>query len=590
MKTHLTTLPRIAFCALCVSTGALIAAQPSTPGAGGAASTGNQQQLTLTGGEPNAAVTQLVLSGANFGSTFSGTVTLAAPGGVVSLPVQSFDAAAQELTVGLPSTLISFPGTYIVTVTNGTGANHTASLAVTFGEVGPVGPVGPQGIQGAVGPQGAQGPQGPQGPKGDKGDIGATGSTGATGPQGDIGPQGPKGDRGDKGDKGDTGAQGPQGLKGDTGATGPQGAQGLVGPIGPIGPQGPQGLQGAQGAQGPQGLQGPAGADGQTGPQGQPGPKGDAGASPFSLVGTAAVYTGGSVGVGTTTPAGIFDAHAASPSPVADQIAAARVILNGTNITHLWQSFTVGRTGQMTKIRTPLYASGDANATMTLYSGEGVSGPVVFTQAAPNGDCTFNTPVSVVAGQQYTFEFNFPGGVHPELATYNSGINDGYTFPGTGLYDWAFTTFVRDPARAFVVEAGTANVAIGTDHVTTGHAISTGTGAYLSIGGVWTNNSDINLKTNFEHADAREILEKLSRLPMQTWRYKTEPAGVRHIGPMAQDFHQAFGLGLDERHISTVDEGGIALAAIQALHHAITELKQQNDALRARVDALAEKP
>jgi hypothetical protein len=582
MKTHLPMLPRIALCAICVASSALFAAQTSTPGGGGATTTGNQSQLVLTGGEPNSAVTQLVLSGANFGSTFTGTVTLAAPGGAVTLPVRSFDATAQELTVGLPSTLITFPGTYIVTVAAGNGASQSSSLAVTFGEVGPV---GPQGIQGAVGPTGPTGPIGPtgaQGPKGDKGD------------KGDAGAQGPQGLQGLKGDTGATGPQGLQGVKGDTGLAGAVGATGPIGPIGPQGAQGPQGAmgpqgpQGAVGSQGPQGAQGPAGADGAVG---APGPQGPAGASPFSLVGTAAVYTAGSVGVGTTTPAGVFDVHASSASTAtADVNVSPRVILNGTNITHLWQSFLVTRTGEMTRIRTPLYSSGDANATMTLYIGEGTAGTVVFTQAAPNGDCTFLTPVPVVSGQQYTFEFNFPGGVHPEMANYSSGINDGYSFPGTGMYDWSFTTYVRNPARAFVVEASTANVAIGVDHVTSGHAISTGTGAYLSTGGVWTNNSDINLKTNFARADGQEILEKLARLPMQTWQYKTEPSEVRHIGPMAQDFRRAFGLGLDERHISTVDEGGIALAAIQGLYEALVELKKENATLRARLDALAEAP
>jgi trimeric autotransporter adhesin len=32
---------------------------------------------------------------------------------------------------------------------------------------------------------------------------------------------------------------------------------------------------------------------------------------------------------------------------------------------------------------------------------------------------------------------------------------------------------------------------------------------------------------------------------------------------MAQDFHAAFDLGTDERHIATVDADGVALAAIQ---------------------------
>jgi uncharacterized protein YlxW (UPF0749 family) len=60
---------------------------------------------------------------------------------------------------------------------------------------------------------------------------------------------------------------------------------------------------------------------------------------------------------------------------------------------------------------------------------------------------------------------------------------------------------------------------------------------------------------------------------------------------MAQDFHAAFGLdGGDDRHISVVDEGGVALAAIQGLNHktaaSIQELKTENADLKAQVSQL----
>jgi cell division protein FtsB len=75
---------------------------------------------------------------------------------------------------------------------------------------------------------------------------------------------------------------------------------------------------------------------------------------------------------------------------------------------------------------------------------------------------------------------------------------------------------------------------------------------------------------------------------------------------MAQDFHAAFGLnGADDKHIATVDEDGVALAAIQGLNEKVetssqnaevsirkleaenAELKQSVDELRAMVKQLA---
>ncbi|MFG0284456.1 MAG: PCRF domain-containing protein, partial [Phycisphaerales bacterium JB039] len=96
------------------------------------------------------------------------------------------------------------------------------------------------------------------------------------------------------------------------GNEGPQGDPGPEGPEGPIGPAGPIGPQGPKGDPGPQGLQGPAGPRGDVGPigpVGPAGPQGPVGASPFVLSGADAVFTGGSLGVGTTSVAPGADVH-----------------------------------------------------------------------------------------------------------------------------------------------------------------------------------------------------------------------------------------------------------------------------------------
>ncbi len=123
--------------------------------------------------------------------------------------------------------------------------------------------------------------------------------------------------------------------------------------------------------------------------------------------------------------------------------------------------------------------------------------------------------------------------------------------------------------------------------------IQTSTGAYLSLGGTWTNASDRALKEDFTPVDAQEVLERLAHLPLYTWRYKAEEEQVRHMGPTGQDFYAAFGLGADDRHIATVDADGVALAAIQALYQMaqeqnarIAQLERENQALRARLQAL----
>ena len=96
--------------------------------------------------------------------------------------------------------------------------------------------------------------------------------------------------------------------------------------------------------------------------------------------------------------------------------------------------------------------------------------------------------------------------------------------------------------------------------------------------------SDRNAKENFEPVDNQAVLAKVAALPVTQWNYKTDQADVQHIGPMAQDFQAAFKLaGTDDKHISVVDEGGVALAAIQGLNQ---KLEAENAALKARLDKI----
>lgn len=100
---------------------------------------------------------------------------------------------------------------------------------------------------------------------------------------------------------------------------------------------------------------------------------------------------------------------------------------------------------------------------------------------------------------------------------------------------------------------------------TVGRFIETSTGAYLSTGGAWVSSSDIAKKTEFQEVDGEVVLGRLAAMPIRTWRYKEEGAGVRHMGPTAQDFRGAFGLGDTDKAIAGIDADGVSLAAIQAL-------------------------
>jgi hypothetical protein len=123
--------------------------------------------------------------------------------------------------------------------------------------------------------------------------------------------------------------------------------------------------------------------------------------------------------------------------------------------------------------------------------------------------------------------------------------------------------------------------------------INTSTGGYLSTGGAWTDSSDRDQKENFTPVDGQEVLASLAEMPITTWNYKAEDASISHMGPVAQDFYAAFGLGQDELHIASLDSSGVALAAIQGLYEVVQEqatriqaLEEENGSLQQRLDDL----
>jgi hypothetical protein len=98
--------------------------------------------------------------------------------------------------------------------------------------------------------------------------------------------------------------------------------------------------------------------------------------------------------------------------------------------------------------------------------------------------------------------------------------------------------------------------------------------------------SDRNMKENFDRVDPAVVLDRVMSMPISTWNYKNQDNSVRHMGPMAQDFWPAFGLGEDPLRISTIDADGVALAAIQGLGHSLLDTQRQLESQAADVDGL----
>jgi Chaperone of endosialidase len=99
--------------------------------------------------------------------------------------------------------------------------------------------------------------------------------------------------------------------------------------------------------------------------------------------------------------------------------------------------------------------------------------------------------------------------------------------------------------------------------------------------------SDRNAKKNFSSINPQNVLENVAAIPITRWNYKADASSIAHVGPMAQDFHAAFGLnGGDDKHISVVDAQGVALAAIQGLNQKLEAEKAENAKLRSSLTDL----
>jgi len=509
------------------------------------------------------------------------------------------------------------------------------------GPAGLQGPMGPRGVAGPTGPQGPTGPMGPQGPEGEDGAPGPAGPRGADGTSvslkgavptvselpatgnvsGDLFVVTNTGDayawdgadwqnagrlQGPEGPAGPAGAIGPAGAPGEPGATG---AQGSTGPAGPEGPQGPQGLAGPAGTNGAAAMitvgsvatgapdssaavtnsgtsnaavldftipQGPKGDKGDAGPQGPAGPTGGvnpvlAGEGPTigggadnSALADYATVGGGLSNSATNTSATVVGGQNNSAGGIYS-------FVGGGSNNQAAASFAVLGGGLGNDI-----AAGALGATVA--GGQGNKATNFYATVAGGFFNTAGDTASVGGGQENTASGDFsavPGG----LSNTASGIGSfaaGVRAKATNNYSFVWggspevDTLSSTNGECVVRAPGGVRLMTSTNDVA---------GQQLTAGGSsWATLSDSNAKTDVQPVDHRQTLARLTSLPVSRWRYKHDPTR-EYIGPMAQDFHDAFGLGDNNRYITTLDTDGVTLSAIKGL---VEELREQDEALSVR--------
>jgi len=116
------------------------------------------------------------------------------------------------------------------------------------------------------------------------------------------------------------------------------------------------------------------------------------------------------------------------------------------------------------------------------------------------------------------------------------------------------------------------------------------TGCNLPAGsGVFNCTSSRATKENFRSINGADVLSRLSGIEVSSWNYISEGKNVRHVGPMAEDFFNAFQLGTGNTSIGMQDLTGVSLAAIKELDQRTNELRQKTaevEQLREQVNDL----
>jgi hypothetical protein len=179
-----------------------------------------------------------------------------------------------------------------------------------------------------------------------------------------------------------------------------------------------------------------------------------------------------------------------------------------------------------------------------------------------------------------------------------TGIRTSYEQTGTGGDTWfqtmngngmAFQKSGDEVAYFIRTNGGNGHIHLwgnGSDNTVSAPRMKLDTNGDLTITGTLATGSDRNIKEDIASVDPREVLATVAEMPISSWKYIADESGIRHMGPMAQDFYAAFGLGADNRHIATVDSDGVALAAIKGLNEIVTEKNAEIDDLKARLAKL----
>jgi hypothetical protein len=219
---------------------------------------------------------------------------------------------------------------------------------------------------------------------------------------------------------------------------------------------------------------------------------------------------------------------------------------------------------------------GSANPKMSLYS--------IGMGYQPRASAVASTAIGPY--NQATGDFSLTLGSYSQ-ATQSHAVAIGTQAYATGIYSFAFgsgantngkdgSMVIGDDAYFQTAYSSADNQLtmrfIGGYRLWSSYPDSTA-GVYMRHGANgWSSYCDRNKKENFKQLNFEGVLKKIDKIPVTEWNYKGNDT-MKYIGPMAQDFWQAFQLGgTDSLGINSICIDGVNMAAIKGLIQRTDEL------------------
>ncbi len=171
-----------------------------------------------------------------------------------------------------------------------------------------------------------------------------------------------------------------------------------------------------------------------------------------------------------------------------------------------------------------------------------------------------------------------------------NGACNGTSYTGAIVIgDESTTTYVRSQANNEFRLRANGGIRLRVSTAANGNTPGAGgnVGCDLTVAvPTWTCASSRTLKHAYEDVEGEDVLARIATTPVTTWEMIGDSTRTRHMGPVAEDFHAAFGLGIGPTAIGMGDIDGVTFAGVKALAVRTDALVRDAALAQADVDAM----